>query len=187
MWWWELLSVALFAMGWWPCGGCVSSPGTNDGCTNCATDTTPDEITAVIGSGAVEVGGNCTDAECDNMAGTYILVHDGSCTYSLSTGTMYTGPLGTSCTTGSPNLLFKFLKWTSGPDSGKYYLEFKLAVSAGFDIEAYAWRKTLTTTKPDCCAETTPSTTLPDYSDEPTGAETNECDLSGCTLTAECT
>ena len=185
MWWLEFLSVALFAMGWWPCQGCVSGPGTTNNCSlYCALNTSPDEITIVLGTGATN-NGWCTDGNCDNMAGTYILPEQASCSYYLDTGTMYhrddnTTP--TTCTsTTSPRVQVDFGKWVSGPDTGKYNVTAKIFVTT--PNESPVWRKTFTTSIPDCCDIISAATALT-YTGVFGG---EECDFTAASLTVQCT
>jgi len=187
MWIIEMLSVALFAMGWWPCCGCpgFGGPGINDECNvECTINTTPDEITMVVSTGATALL-YCTDAQCDEIAGTYILPPKPSvnaCSYVLDTGTMRYNNAGI-CGSGTPNIHAEISRWTSGPDVNKKFLHAEFSITF-VNIDEGDFRKTLTTSDQDCCGEMTPAATLPWHNN---GNTNPVCDYSGTTVTLECT
>jgi len=191
MWWLELISVAMFAMGWWPCGGCDGGggPGVNNQCfLYCAgtgSGTTPDEVTLTINAGATDDAGNCTDAQCDNMSGTYVLNHTSACHFSLSTGTMYYGDFDSNCKSGTGSVNVLLSKYLSHPTYGNdFVIRGYIVISDGLNLEQYSWENHYSTI-PDCCGELTPATDLSDrYFESPY----HECDMSSVDVAiGECT
>lgn len=84
MWWYDLFAVLLFAMGWWPCGGCSATPTACADCADC------DELSGcprdfeVISSGT---WGDDYCAGCDDgkLIGTYAVPWISGCNW-LNTG-----------------------------------------------------------------------------------------------------
>jgi hypothetical protein len=62
-----LTSLSLFAMGWWPCGGCEG-----ESCMHCSGGFAPAEIEVEISDLAA---GDCYD--CDELNGVYVLAYEG--------------------------------------------------------------------------------------------------------------
>ena len=188
MWWLELLAVALFAMGWWPCGGCIAGPGTNNACNlYCTGSTTPDEVTIVIGSGAVAVGGStCTNAQCAGIAGTYILPHNpspftvGVCGYELNSGSQAYLTGVPSCLTGTSRIRAYISADVGGPDINKRFWGAEIYL-LGVNAESGRWEDLYTTSNIDCCGTITPAKSIPYL------LSTGECDYSAVTTTLECT
>lgn len=61
-----LTALSLFAMGWWPCGGCATCPE----CENCTYET-PCEIEVLVQG--FEDNGYCPD--CESLNATYVLAY----------------------------------------------------------------------------------------------------------------